>query len=77
MFRPLMLTIFRLYMDLSSSYTTETTYVGCFFRCGEGVCMGPRSRLCQWWLHCLEHYHYFIHALFLAMSRMGFIILYP
>jgi len=31
MFRPLMLTIFRLYMDLSSSYTTDKTYVGCFF----------------------------------------------
>jgi len=28
MFRPLMLAIFRLYVDLSSSYTT---YVGCFF----------------------------------------------
>jgi len=37
MFRPLMLDTFRLYMDLSSSYTTDTTYVGCFFRCGEGV----------------------------------------
>ena len=29
MFRPLMLAIFRLYMNLSSSYTT---YVGCFYR---------------------------------------------
>ena len=33
MFRPLMLAIFRLYMDLSSSYTT---YVGCFFWGGVG-----------------------------------------
>jgi len=39
MFRPLMLVIFRLYMDLSSSNTTDTadkTYVGCFIRCGNG-----------------------------------------
>ena len=31
-FRPLILAIFRLYMDLSSS---STTYVGCFLGCGE------------------------------------------
>ena len=31
MFRPLMLAIFRLYMNLSSTYTTDTTHVGCFF----------------------------------------------
>ena len=42
MFRPSMLALIRLYMDLSSSYTTDTTYV-VFFRCGEGVCVGPRS----------------------------------
>ena len=46
MFRPLMLAIFRLYMYLSSSYTTDTTCVGCVFGCGEGVCVGPRSRFC-------------------------------
>jgi len=40
-------------MDLSSSYTTDTTYVGCFFRYGEGVCVGPRSCLCQWGVHGL------------------------
>jgi len=40
MFRPLMLAIFRLYIDLSSSYTTDTTYVGCFFRCGKRVLCG-------------------------------------
>jgi len=57
MFRPLVLAIFKLYMDFSSSYTTDTTYVGCFFRCGEGVCVGLRSRLCQWWVHGLEQYH--------------------
>ena len=46
MFRPLMLTILRLYMDLSSSYTTDTTYM-----CG--VCLGVvkgfvwvRDRVC-------------------------------
>ena len=58
MLRPLMLAMFRLYMDLSSSYTTDTTDVECFFTCGEGVCVGPRSRLCQWWgAHGLEQYH--------------------
>ena len=36
MFRLLMLAIFRLYMDLSSSYTTDTTYVGCFLGVGKG-----------------------------------------
>jgi len=56
MFRPLMLAIFRLYMDLSSSYTT---YVGCFFGgVGKGFFVGPRPRLCQWWVHGLEHYHW-------------------
>jgi len=47
-------------MNLSSSYakcTTDTTYVGCFFRCGEGICVGLRSPLCQWWVHGLEQYH--------------------
>jgi hypothetical protein len=34
MFRPLMLAIFTLYMDLSSGYTT---YVWCFLGCGEKV----------------------------------------
>jgi len=34
MFRRLMLAIFRLYMNLSSSYTPS---VGCFLGCGEGV----------------------------------------
>ena len=39
MFRLLMLAIFRLYMDLSSSYTTDTidtVYVGCFLGVGKG-----------------------------------------
>jgi len=56
MFRPLMLAIFRLYMDLSSSYTT---YVGCFFRVwGKGFFVRSRSRLCQRWVHGLELYHW-------------------
>jgi hypothetical protein len=38
MFRPLLLAIFRLYMDLTSSYTT---YVGCSFRVwGKGLFCG-------------------------------------
>ena len=57
---------FRLQTDLSSSYTTDKTYVGCFFRCGEGVSVGPKSYLCKWWVHGLEQYHQFIHVLFLA-----------
>jgi len=36
MFRPLILAIFRLNIDLSSSCTTGTTYVGCFFFGGVG-----------------------------------------
>jgi hypothetical protein len=35
-FRPLMLAIFRLYVDLPSSYTTDKTYVGCFLGVGKG-----------------------------------------
>jgi len=45
MFRPLMLVIFRLYMDLSSSYTTDATYVGCFLRVGN-VFVWDRDLVC-------------------------------
>jgi len=52
MFRPLMLAIFRLYMD------TAIKHVWVFLGCGErGSFVGPRSRLCQWWVHGLEQYH--------------------
>jgi len=57
MFRPLMLAIFRLYVNFLSSYKT---YVGCILGSGERVfffCLGPSSRLCSWWVHGLEHYH--------------------
>ena len=67
MFRLLMPANFMLYTNLSSSYTRDKIYVECFFRCGEGVCVGPRSCLCKWWVHGLEQYHQFIHVLFLAM----------
>jgi len=43
MFRPLMLAIFRLYMDLSSNYTT---YVGCFLGCGERGILWDRDLVC-------------------------------
>jgi len=36
MFRPLMLAIFKLYLDLLSSYSTDTTYVGFFLGVGKG-----------------------------------------
>ena len=45
MFRPLMVAISRLYMDLSSTYTTDTTYVGCFLGVGKGS-VWDRDLLC-------------------------------
>jgi len=72
MFRPLMLAIFTLYMDLSSGYTT---YVWCFLGCGEKVFfVGPRAYLCQWWVSGMEQYHCYP-CLSLAVSRMGFLVL--
>jgi len=38
MFRPLILAIFRLYKDLSSSYTKDAKYVGCFCVRERGLC---------------------------------------
>ena len=43
MFRPLILAIFRLYMDLTSSYTT---YVGCFFRVWGRGFLWDRNLVC-------------------------------
>jgi len=74
MLRPLMFAIFRLHMDLSSSYTT---YVGCFL----GGCMG---KVFFWWdrdLLCVSggctvwNNIIVVHVLVLAMSRIGFIML--
>jgi len=40
MFRPLMLAIFRLYMNLSSSYTA---CVGCFWGVGKGLVLAKKT----------------------------------
>jgi len=68
MFRPQMLDIFRLYINLAFSYKTDTAFVGFFYLWGKGVCLERRYRLCQWWVHLIR-------ALSLAMFRMEFIIL--
>jgi len=58
-------------MDLPSSYTTCGVF---FLGVGKGVFVGPRSRCvsggCMVWNSIIV-----IHALVLAMSRMGFLIL--
>jgi hypothetical protein len=55
------------------------TICGVFIGCGEGVCVGARSRLCQWWVHSLGIFMgvliLVIHTLFLAMSRLAIVIL--
>jgi hypothetical protein len=68
MFRPLMLPIFRLYLKLIEYLYT---ICGVFVGCGEGVCVGARSRLCQRWVHSLGILMgvliLVIHTLFLVM----------
>jgi hypothetical protein len=48
---------------------------GVFIGCGEGVCVGARSRMCRQWVHSLGIFMGVIHTLFLAMSRLGIVIL--
>ena len=74
MFRPLMLAIFRLYVNLSSSYTA---CVGCILGGGEGVILCGTEisfvSVVGAWSGTLS---LVIHSLISAISRMGFIILY-
>jgi len=48
MFRPIMLATFRLYKDLSSIYTTDTTYVACFLGVGKGFVSDRERRYTGW-----------------------------
>ena len=74
MFRQLMLAIFRLYMNLWSSYAA---FVGCFLGCGEGIILYGTEisfvSVVDAWSGRLSLVILFI---ILAMSRMGFVILY-
>jgi len=75
MFRHLMLAIFRLHRDFLRTYTTDTTYLVCFLGVGKGLCgteISFVSVVCAWSLTV----SLVTHALSLAMSTTGFIILY-
>jgi len=74
MFRPLMLAIFRLYMNLSSSYTA---CVRCFLGREEGVILcGTEISFVSMVGASSGTLSLVIHSVILAMSKMGFIILY-
>jgi len=74
MFQPLMLAIYRLCMDLSSSYTTDTIYVECFLGVSKGFVWGTEISFVSVVGACTHHWHiYTYHIVFGKLSAYSYV----